>query len=217
MRRLADSVVVGAMLALSGGAVAGSDVLPVKAGTPNMARADGGVLVEGRKTQATVAWIDANNRKLVLVTPDGRTQAVKAGPGVTNFHHIQVGKQIKAVLTEEVVVYMGTNSPSDGTATLVPVVPLGGKEGKLWAETTQSRATVTALDLTARKVSLQLPDGTSRNFGVANEVDLTQRKVGEQIFIRAAQPVAISVDTSCDCPNAPDSVVRTPKDLYNYR
>jgi hypothetical protein len=62
-----------------------------------------------------------------------------------------------------------------------------------------------------------MPDGTTRTYAVGDEVDVTQRRPGEQISVRTTQPVAVSVNTNCDCPFAADSVLRTPKDYYNNR
>src|SRR5512134_3592694 len=63
----------------------------------------GGIIVETYKNTATVTAIDAANRKVTLVTPDGRKETFKAGPEVVNFDQIRIGDQVKATLTEQLV------------------------------------------------------------------------------------------------------------------
>jgi len=172
-------------------------------------------LVQAHKVLATVAGIEPVKRKFTVVTPDGLQQVVKAGPGVTNFHHLAIGKQVKPVLTEAIVVFMGTNAPVSGGPGLQELKAAAAKDDKLWAETVESKGLVTAVDPVLRKVTLQMPAGSARQLAVGTEVDLAQRKAGEQVYVCVAEPVAILVDTSCDCPNAPDSVVRSPKDSFN--
>jgi hypothetical protein len=58
----------------------------------------------------------------------------------------------------------------------------------------QVTAKVTAIDLKHHKATLQLPDGTSKTFAVRPDVDLTQRKVGEEVVIRFTEALAISVE-----------------------
>lgn len=64
----------------------------------------GGVVVETHKMTATVTGIDADNRKVTLVTPDGKKTTVKCGPEVINFDQIQVGDQLKIRVTQELAV-----------------------------------------------------------------------------------------------------------------
>jgi phage baseplate assembly protein gpV len=46
---------------------------------------------------------------------------------------------------------------------------------------------------TKHKTTLQFPDGTTKTFAVRQDADLTQRKVGDEVVIRATEAVAISV------------------------
>ena len=156
----------------------------------------GGIFVETYKNTATVTAIDAASRKVTLVTPDGRMDSFKAGPEVINFDQIQVGDQVKATVTERVAVYMAKDNPpaSEGEAALVALAPKGAKPGALMANTVQVIAKVTAIDLKHHKATLRFPDGTTKKVAVRNDVDLTQRKVGEEVVIRVTEAVAISVE-----------------------
>jgi len=156
----------------------------------------GGVVVETYKNTATVTGIDAASRKVTLVTPDGRKETFKAGPGVVNFDQIRVGDQVKATLAQQLVVYMAKDNPpaSDGEAALVALAPKGAKPGGLMANTVQVIAKVTAIDLKHHKATLRFPDGTTRTVAVRRDVDLTQRQVGEEVVIRATEALAISVE-----------------------
>src|ERR1035441_1447298 len=78
----------------------------------------GGVVVQTYKETATVTDIDAADRKVTLVTPDGKKDTVKCGPDVVNFDQIHVGDQLKITVTEQLAVAMAqAGAPlSDGGA-----------------------------------------------------------------------------------------------------
>lgn len=156
----------------------------------------GGVIVDTYKNTATVTSIDAATRKVTLVTRDGRMETFKAGPEVVNFDQIHVGDQVKATLTQQLVVYMAKDNPpaSEGAAALVALAPKGAKPGALMANTVQVTAKVTAIDLKHHKATLKLPDGTTKTVAVRPDVDLTQRQVGEEVVIRVTEAVAIAVE-----------------------
>ena len=84
-------------------------------------------------------------------------------------------------------------TPTDGGAQLVALAPKGAKPGGIMAETTQVTAKVTALDVAHRKATLQFEDGTTRTVAVRPDVDLSKRKVGDQVVIRLTEALAISV------------------------
>lgn len=162
----------------------------VKHGVP------GGTVVQTSKIHATVTGIDAANRHLTLVTRDGKQFAVKAGPEVVNFTQIRIGDQLKVTLTEELVVRMAKpgEKTADGAASVIGLAPVGAKPGVVTADTVQVTATVTAIDLARHKATVKLPDGTSKTFSVRPDVDLTKRKLGDKVVIRATEVLAILVE-----------------------
>ncbi len=156
----------------------------------------GGVVVDTFKTTATVTGIDAANRKVTFVSPDGKKTIYKAGPEVINFDQIRIGDQLKVTVAEELVVYLADKGapPSDSAAALVALAPKGAKPGGLLANTVQVTAKVTAINLKKHKATIQFPDGSSRTVAVRKDVDLNQRKVGEEVVIRYTEALAILVE-----------------------
>jgi translation elongation factor P/translation initiation factor 5A len=160
----------------------------------------GGVAVETHKITAKVTDIDAAKRKVTLLSPDGKKTSITCGPEVINFDQIRVGDQLKATVTQELAVAMaagagpGAAPPSDGAATVVALAPKGAKPGGIIANTVQVTAKVTAIDLKGHEATLLFPDGTSRTVAVRKDVDLTRRKVGEEVVICTTETVAISVE-----------------------
>lgn len=155
----------------------------------------GSIVVETHKVTANVTAVDAASRTVTLATADG-PRTVKCGPAVANFDQIHVGDQLKATVTDEVAIYMaaGTAPPITGGAAMVSLAPKGEKPSAVMTGTTQVTATVTAIDVMGHTATLQFPNGTTRTVAVRPDVDLTQRKVGEQVVIRTTQAVAISVE-----------------------
>jgi Cu/Ag efflux protein CusF len=155
----------------------------------------GGIIVNTLDVSARVTAIDMANRKVTLLGPDGETFTVKVGPAAVNFDQVGVGDWVNLTVTEELVVYLneGNEAPSDESAAAVVLAPKGAKPGGLVAETTQITGTVTAIDLEKRTATLQFQDGSTRTFPVRSDVDLSKRKVGEQVVFRITEMIAISV------------------------
>ncbi len=156
----------------------------------------GGIFVQTFKNSATVTAIDKANRKVTLVSPDGKKAMVKCGPEVINFDQIQVGDQVKATQIEELVVSLAAAGapPSQTAGALVVLAPEGAKPGGVVAETTHLTAKVKVIDLKNHKVTLQFPDGTNKTFPVRKDLDLTQQKVGAEVSIQRTEAVAIVVE-----------------------
>jgi hypothetical protein len=156
----------------------------------------GGVMVETHKLTATVTSLDADKREVTLLSHDGQKTTLKCGPEVTNYDQIRVGDQLKILATEELVAYLAEAGapPSDGSAAVVALAPKGAKPGGVVATTVQLTAKVTAIDLKKHKATLQFPDGTSRTVAVRKDVDLTKRRVGEEVVLRTTGTLAISVE-----------------------
>jgi hypothetical protein len=156
----------------------------------------GGVIVETYKMTATVTGVDAASRKVSLASSDGRKTTVTCGPEIVNFDQIQVGDHVKARVTAEVALAMTDKStpPSASGGGMVMLAPQGGKPGGLMTETQEYTATIKAINLKRHQATLSFPDGSNRTFAVRKDVDLTQRKVGELVSIRATLAVALSLE-----------------------
>jgi hypothetical protein len=168
----------------------GAGLTPIQPGQP------GGVMVETYKETATVTGIDKATRKVTVVTSDGTKTTFTAGPEVANFTQIEIGDQVKATVTEQIVVFVSKpgESPSAGAAAAVVVAPLGAKPGGLLADTVEVVAKVKSLDVKHQKATLLFPDGTSKTFKVRKDVDLTKQTVGDDVVIRITETVALSLE-----------------------
>lgn len=156
----------------------------------------GGVRVDTYQETATVTGIDRDSRKVTLVTPDGVKSVVKCGPDVANFAQIEIGDQVKATVTQQLVVFVRQpDEPAgDGAAGLVALAPIGDKPGILMANTEEVTAKVQMIDLPNRKATLLFPDGTTKTFEVRKDVDMTKGTVGSDVVFRVTEAMAISVE-----------------------
>ena len=156
----------------------------------------GGVMVNTVDMSARVTAIDTAKRKVTLLGPDGDKLTVKVGPEAVNFDQIRVGDLVNATVTEELVVYLDEEgaSPPDGSAAMVALAPKGAQPGGLAAETTQVTAVVTDIDATRRMATLAFDDGSTKTFPVRDDIDLSQRKVGEKVVFMITEMIALSVE-----------------------
>lgn len=150
---------------------------------------------ETTKLTATVTGIDAKNRKVTVVTPEGKKQVITARPDVRNFDQIQIGDQLIVTLTEEAVVYMAKDGPvlPDGTTGIVARAAKGEKPGLVIGETSQLTAKVIALDTKNQKATVQFADGSKKTFAVRKEVDLSKVALGEEVVFRYTEAQAILI------------------------
>ena len=74
------------------------------------------------------------------------------------------------------------------------LAPKGAKPGGLVAQTTQITARVEAIDRTERTATLRFEDGSTKTFPVRDDIDLSRRKVGEQVVFRVTEMIAIRVE-----------------------
>jgi hypothetical protein len=172
------------------GKAEGASLTAIQHGEP------GGVRVETYKETATVTAIDKPTRKVTLVDKNGTLTVVKCGPEVANFDQIEVGDQVKASVTEQLVVFVRRpgEPAGDGATTVVALAPIGDKPGGVMANTVEITAKVTAIDVKHQKATLLFPDGTVKTFKVRKDVDLTKQTVGADVVIRTTEAVAVSVE-----------------------
>jgi Cu/Ag efflux protein CusF len=156
----------------------------------------GGIAVATFKETATVTAVDRATRKVTLVTADGVKSVVKCGPEVANFAQIEVGDQVKATVTEQLVIFARQpgEPAGDGAAGMVMLAPIGEKPGGVLANTEEITARVEVIDLKNRKATLRFPDGTTKTFKVRPDVDMTKHSVGDEVVFRTTESVAVSVE-----------------------
>jgi hypothetical protein len=156
----------------------------------------GGTVVEAYKLNATVTDIDVSARKVTLQAKNGEKATVKCPPEVANFDQIRVGDVVKALVTSELTVAMADASTERvaGANKTVVLAPKGAKPGAFVTETQQYTAKITDLNLKRHQATLSFPDGSKRTFNVRKDVDLNQRKVGEEVVFQVAMAMAISIE-----------------------
>jgi hypothetical protein len=156
----------------------------------------GSIAVDTTTITANIASVFGSTREVVLDLPDGKREVVTCGPAVVNFDQLRPGDQVKVTVTKEVAVAMGTESdpPDTSGGAVVALAPKGAQPGAIMASVKQETATVTEIDLGHHTATLLFPDGQTRTITVRNDVDLTQRKVGEKVVIRKTNAMALRVE-----------------------
>jgi hypothetical protein len=135
----------------------------------------GGVLVQTFKTPAKVTAIDQDEHKATLEGPNGKEAIVKIGSGAVNFQQIRVGDHVTATVTQKVIVSL---DESAATST----------------EGNRITAKVISIDSAKRKVALRFENGEIETLDARADVDLSRRKVGEQVVFRVTEMTVIWVE-----------------------
>jgi hypothetical protein len=156
----------------------------------------GGVIVQTFKTTATVTAIDPAKRTATLRGSDGKKFAVTAGPATVNFDQVRVGDRINATVTQKIVASLdpADGTAGDGAAGGVARNSKGDQPGGRAAETPRVTAEVIAIDSVKRTATLRFEDGSLETLPIREDLDLSQRKVGERVVFRVTEMIALSVE-----------------------
>lgn len=169
--------------------VASNTAAAVATGVP------GGVFVSTVEVSVKVTAVDTTKQKLTILFPDGEKTTVKVGPEEVSIDQIQPGDLVVATLTEELVIYLDKEGAAvpDAAAAMVALAPQGAKPGGLIAGTVQVTATVVAINQNRRMATLRFEDGRTETFPVRDDIDLSQRKVGEKVVFLVTEMIAIDI------------------------
>jgi hypothetical protein len=148
-----------------------------------------------RDITATVIAIDRSTRVLKMRTEAGDTSAAVVEPEVKNFDQIQVGDQVKASITERVLIEVtsGTEMKDSHEVSGTSGKP-GEKPRGTRTETARATATITAIDKASGKVTLKGQDGTPYTVTARNKENLNKIKVGDMVVLTVTRSVAASVE-----------------------
>ena len=156
---------------------------------------DGAIVVGTTTMTGTVTAIDASKRQLTLVSANGGKSTYKAGPEVVNFSQIQVGDQIKTTVAEQVAVFIGSGAPPSAmTETTVVIAPAGANQGSVRVDTSQITVKVINVNAAKRKVTFELPDGTTKTVKVGKKADLSTVRPGDNVTVQVSEGFAITVE-----------------------
>ena len=156
----------------------------------------GGVIIDTLTLDAEVVAINHKARTATLLVPDGEKVPVTVGPEAINFDQVQKGDRVKAVVSEELAIYLGDENAADddGAAAVAVGAAKGEQPGGMVAEMARITATVTAIDVEAHTATLTFEDGRVETVDVRPDVDLTKQNVGAKVVFEITRVVALSVE-----------------------
>ncbi len=155
----------------------------------------GGAVQETEELDASISAVDTAKRTFTLRDNLGNSRTLHAPEQMQNFEQLKVGDKVRAVVTQERIVYLRQpgEPAEDGAAGMLATAPLGDKPGVLAADTVEVTALVKGMDTVLRTATLQLPDGSERTIKVRPDVDMKTEYLGRQVVLRVTTAVAISV------------------------
>jgi hypothetical protein len=154
----------------------------------------GRVITSTARREAIVESVNKESREIKVVDANGKIHKFVAGDMVANFDQIEPRDRIVTEYLESVAVFVvPEGSPSMGDMGLVEVAPLGEKPGMAMADTYMVAATIDAIDTDTRVVTLRGEDGFQTALRVADDVNLGEVKVGDEVRMRVTEAVAIKV------------------------
>jgi Cu/Ag efflux protein CusF len=163
---------------------------------PALAEKPAGVEAEERTGTATVEAINKDTREVTLKVADGQKLTFTAGPEVRNFAQVKVGDKVTATTYEELAIFVAPpgEKPTKYESEVTERAALGQKPKGSYSRTVDISATVEAVDLKNRKVTLRGPKGKSVTLKVGDHVKkLDKVKVGDTVVAKYTEVVKISV------------------------
>jgi len=154
----------------------------------------GRVVTSTARREAIVESVNRETREIKVVDANGKIHKFVAGEMVANFDQIEPRDRIVTEYLESVAVFVvPEGTPEMGDTGLVEVAPPGEKPGMAMADTYMVAAKIDAIDADSRILTLRGEDGFQSAFKVANDIDLANVKVGDEVRMRVTEAVAISV------------------------
>jgi hypothetical protein len=154
----------------------------------------GRVITSTARREAIVESVNRETREIRVVDAQGNIHAFVAGDMVANFDQIEPRDRIVTEYLESVAVFVAPEGmPEMGDTGLVEVAPLGEKPGVMMADTFMVAATIEAIDSAGRLVTLRNDAGVQTTIRVADDVELDELRVGDEVRMRVTEAVAISV------------------------
>jgi len=154
----------------------------------------GRVITSTARHEAIVESVNKETREIKVVDANGKIHRFVAGDMVANFDQIEPRDRIVTEYLESVAVFVvPEGSPSMGDMGMVEVAPLGEKPGMAMADTYMVAAKIDAIDTDTRVVTLRGDDGFQTALRVADDVNLGEVKVGDEVRMRVTEAVAIKV------------------------
>ncbi len=163
---------------------------------PALAEKPGGMFGEERTGTATVTAINKDTREVTLKGADGQEIIFQAGPEVRNFAQIQVGDKVTATTYQSLAIFVTPpgETPSSSETESFERAALGEKPAGSYTRTVGISATVEALDLDNREITLRGPKGKTVTLKVGEHVKrLGEVKVGDMVTAEYTELVEISV------------------------
>lgn len=186
--RVGKYIVPVAAMAMGVLALAGS-------GAQAQQREPGGALTVAASASGTVKAIDAGKRTVTIESGDGVSETIKCGEDVRNFDQIKVGDEVKAAVFERLVVGIGKGEAANEKAgAMIVRAPKGAMPGALICESAAVTAKIDSIDAAKRTVTVEGAEGQQKTFKVADDVDLSAIKQGDDVTLRVTKGLALWVE-----------------------
>ncbi|MFA6148128.1 MAG: hypothetical protein WC899_07965 [bacterium] len=145
---------------------------------------------------ATVENIDLSTREVTLKREDGTLETVKVGTEARNLARVNVGDKATMKYYRSLAIFATPpiGEPSVTKATNLERAPLGAMPSGRITNVVEVTATVEALDLSKRTVTIRGPKGNLNTLKADDQVKLDQISVGDQVVARYTEAVTISVE-----------------------
>ncbi len=154
----------------------------------------GRVVTSTARREAIVESVNRETREIRVVDANGKIHTFVAGDMVANFDQIEPRDRIVTEYLESVAVFVApAGTPELGDMGLVEVAPLGDKPGIAMADTFMVASKIDAIDTESRVVTLRGEDGFQTSIKVADDVDLSEVNIGDEVRMRLTEAVAIKV------------------------
>ncbi|MFG1462913.1 hypothetical protein V5F77_08420 [Xanthobacter sp. DSM 24535] len=137
---------------------------------------------------AKVSAVDAKTRMITLIGAEGNWLALKAGDEMQNFPQIKVGDTVVAGMeqaTEIQIVHPNDGTPVPTDVKTLDTAPAGTRPAAVVTDRREIAATVTAVALDSRSVTLKGPAGNSVSIQIPEGKDEFKKiKVGDHVIFR---------------------------------
>jgi NOL1/NOP2/fmu family ribosome biogenesis protein len=139
------------------------------------------------------AVVDTFTYVATVTTPDGKSATFKVA-GNVDLGAFKVGEQIGFQATEAMALVVRKDGPPPGDAAAIELAAAtnGKTTGVFEGQAYEISAKVIAMDPSARSVTFELPDGTTKTVKAHKKIDLSGLAVGDTVIVEFAESLIIA-------------------------
>lgn len=195
MHKQAISIISGALISISPAILSVAHAAPTGSAASATAQPNAIEGISVAEVVGTIQSINRESREVTIADKQGGKATFTVGPAAKNFAQLNVGDEVRARMTRDVVVALtkGGGLRSAVETDAAARAPAGAKPGAVAAHQVTIVADIVKVDDKSGVVQLKGPHGNLLDVQVQDRAKLAKVKAGDQVTLLYTESVSVAV------------------------